>query len=64
MKILVLLLAFASIMLLFPLIYALVYAKPDSSFWQHRLVIGICFMVITRFALLAYRRFRRGHSEA
>jgi len=64
MKILVSLLASASVMLLFSLIYALVYAKPDSSFWQHRLVIGICFMVIGRFTVLAYRRFRRGHAEA
>ena len=64
MKILVSLLASASVMLLFSLIYALVYAKPDSSFWQHRLVIGICFMVIGRFTVLAYRRFRRGPAEA
>lgn len=64
MKILVVLLASASVMLLFPLVYALVYAKPDSPFWQNRWVISFCFMVIGRFAVLAYQRFRRRQPEA
>ena len=58
MKLLFLLLAGASALLLLPLVYALVYAAPNSPAGQHRLVIGLAFMATTRSAVLAYRRLR------
>ena len=61
-KILALLLVSASVLLLFAVVQALVFAKFDSIFWQYRLMIGILFMVVTRFAVMAYRRSRIGHS--
>ena len=61
-RIIVFLLASAFIMLFFALVYALVFAKPDSAFWKYRLVIGIFFIVVTRFVLMAYRRSRIMHS--
>jgi positive regulator of sigma E activity len=61
-KLLFWVLASASLMLLFPLIYSLVYAPHDSECWKNRLVIGICYMTVTRFAVMAYRRFHRAHS--
>ncbi|MDF7815920.1 hypothetical protein [Hymenobacter sp. YC55] len=61
-RLLVLLLAAASVLLLIALVYALNFAKPDSTFSQYRVLIGFSFMAVTRFALRAYRRSRIGHS--
>ena len=61
-RILALLLASASALLLFALVQALVFAQPGSSLWQYRFALGISFIAVTRFAVMAYRRSRTGHS--
>ena len=58
MKLLVLMLALSSTVLLMALIYALIYAPHESSFWKYRTVIGIFFIASTRFAVLFYRKFK------
>lgn len=50
------LLVFASVILLAILIYALVFAKPESSWRKNGFIIGIFFIATTRFALLSLRR--------
>ena len=51
-----LLLVSASMLLLGVLIYALVFAAPDSTYRKNGFVIGIFFITVTGLARIALRR--------
>jgi UDP-N-acetylmuramyl pentapeptide phosphotransferase/UDP-N-acetylglucosamine-1-phosphate transferase len=54
-------LAGMSVILFGILAYAVVYADHESPFWKHRLVIGLLFIVFTRFFMMAARHSRKAH---
>jgi hypothetical protein len=47
-----------SVILFVIMVYALVYADHESSFWKNRLVIGISFMVLAALSIIVARRSR------
>lgn len=55
-KLLFWVLAAVSLLLLCAMVYALVYAPPGSGWKKNSVVVGMGFITVTRFAIMAYRR--------
>jgi hypothetical protein len=56
-KILLLILLIADVTSLTFLIYALVYAKSETSYRRYALLIGLAFILLTQLTVVLLRRF-------
>lgn len=56
-KIIFILLVLASIVALYFLMYALIYARPESIFKKNSIVVSLSFLVVGRFTILFYKKY-------
>jgi hypothetical protein len=62
-KIIMSLLFIVSAALLYLLIYALVYASPDSNYKKYAIIIGLAFIIAGRITMGTYKNFTKNKND-